>query len=185
MHLITCFVLKNSPPRLELATSEGPRDSDHGDFEAVRAPSLDEVEVILQEGNKTVADIPDDQYLVFKTQRARLPATKNVMGHLSAYLGIRMIDGTGQMIKTKILDRCGHPVGEYVAERIGELDLKEHVERDFLYLASEHSRGKGGKTVHVLEVEQKDGIWYRVDAADIDAEAWSEAVVGEELVILG
>lgn len=163
---------------MELVSREGRR-------ETVGMPSLDEVEAILQEWDKTAADIPDDQYLVFKTRCARFSAAKNIPGHLGAYLGIRMIDGPGQMVKTKILDRFGHPVGEYVAERIGELGFEERVERDFLYLAIEPSGGKGGKTVHVLEAELKDGIWYRVDAADIDEEAWNEAVVGEELVILG
>ena len=163
---------------MELVSREGRR-------ETVGMPSLDEVEAILQEWDKTAADIPDDQYLVFKTRRARFPAAKNIPGHLGAYLGIRMIDSPGQMVKTKILDRYGHPVGEYVAERIGELGFEEQVERDFLYLAIEPSGEKGGKTVHVLEAELKDGIWYRVDAADIDEKAWNEAVVGEELVILG
>lgn len=180
MHSIASLVLKNSPPRLELVAREGSKYPAGVEF-----PSLDEVEATLREWNKTTQDIPDDQYLVFKAQRAKFSATKSTAGELDVYLDIRMTDGPGQMIRTKILDRQGHPVGEYQAERIGEPGLEEHAERDFLYVACQASRHKGGRVVHALEVELKDGIWYRVDAADIEGEAWDEAVVGEELIILG
>lgn len=180
MRLVVCFVLKNTPPRLEVVAPGG-----SSGFETVETPSLDEVETILQKCNKTARDIPDDQCLVLKTQRARFPATKNIAGILDAYLGLRKTDRPGKMVKTKILDRHGHPVGQYVAERIGESDYEEQMERDFISLGCGPGEKRGRKTVHVLEVELKDGIWYRVDAADIDQEAWNEAVVSEELVILG
>lgn len=89
------------------------------------------------------------------------------------------------MVKTEVLDRHGRSVGKYVAERIGQPDLEDQVERDFVYISCEPGRGNGAKIVHALEVEQKGGIWYRVDAADIEEEAWNEAVVREELVLLG
>lgn len=180
MSLVVCFVLKNSPPRLEVVAPKGSRD-----FETAEVPSLDEVETILQKCNKTARDIPDDQCLVFETQRARFPATKNAVGVLDTYLGLRKTDGPGKMVKTQILDKYGQPVGQYVAERLGDLDHEEHIERNFICLGCGPGEKRGRKTVHVLEVELKDGVWYRVDAADIDQEAWDEAVVSEELVILG
>lgn len=59
------------------------------------------------------------------------------------------------------------------------------MERDFLYLACETNSAKGGKTVHLIQVEVNDGIWCRVDTAGIEDEAWDEAVVCEELAVLG
>lgn len=46
------------------------------------------------------------------------------------------------VVDTVTLDRYGRPVGDYLAEGIGQLDLEEHVEQDFLYLACEPSRGQ-------------------------------------------
>lgn len=52
-----------------------------------------------------------------------------------------MANEPGQMVRTEIVIKYGHPVGEYAAKRIGQLELKEQVELNFLHLAGEAGRG--------------------------------------------
>jgi hypothetical protein len=68
----------------------------------------------------------------------------------------------------------GIPVGR---NRIGDLGFTLAIEPNV------GNFGKGVKTLHVLEAELRDGIWYRVDAGcGYHGEARNEAVVSEEAV---
>lgn len=62
---------------------------------------------------------------MFKTlRRAKFPATKSIPGDMDAYFGVRKTDGPGQMVKTKIVDKYGHPVGEYLGMLQSVLETK-------------------------------------------------------------
>jgi hypothetical protein len=189
---ILCYVLRQSPLRLVrvarlLADTAGARpwQPAPAPLTSTLAATLDDVEKHCPGlAGARLADTPDDQLLFFWADSARFVVSEPVT-MARPVTAINSIRGEDHRHYRRIADASGQIVGRTAAcAAVSDDEAVESGECEFILIASnappEHEKQK-----LAMQVKRRDGIAYRANVADIQADAWDAADVVRTLVALG
>ena len=162
-----CHVLRNSPLRLERVST------DWQDNPALTAPTLGDIPKSYPGLTlERLQQIPDNQILVFWGKIVTFSSAE--LGKISTQLQ--------RLAERSVLKPT--PARESLRSQDSETEgLAESAKRYFILLSSGLNGSKKMKSL--LEVAKIEGIWVRLDTAEIGDEVWSEAVITTDLIVLG
>lgn len=185
---LKCYVLQNSPLRLvrvsQISSNSKNTSPSHLSVQDVKSERTISLDLILRTIPELTLEIlhgtPDDQllffwaestrFLVSNLQRTRLFFDNNE-SHIRCYRRITNLEG------------C--PVGETAA--CDETSVDEEDERgvcEFLFIA-DIKPPKKSHLKFVLQIKRRGGIAYRVNTAEIPANAWNKSKLTRILIAFG
>jgi len=186
---IVSFVLRNSPLRVVRVSriigddAESPKPKLPGGF--AQSSLVVTLEAVVAEHahltRERLQQIPDNQLLLFWTETASFSISGPIEEENHTYADSHFFryeirDGNGHVVGQT--DLCVPGDAEDVACALGEGVF------EFILLARVATQVAAAEKLALL-IERRDGIAYRVTAANISEEAWTIAKPRMELVVLG
>jgi len=131
-----------------------------------------------------LADTPDDQLLFFWTNVARFTVSEPV--DMTPPSAVKTpLEDPQEKYQRRILDGNGNVVGlTAVCKLVSDDEESESGECEFLLLAT-NEPPENEKQKIVMQIRRRGGIAYRVNIADVRADAWEAANAVRTLVALG